>query len=348
MNAGKQYGVAVVGLGRFGSKRIQAIMHDSRARLRVVTDVETERARDVSAEMGCAYTMTWQQAVTRDDVAIVIVSTSTQFLSSIALGALLAGKHVLCEKPFGRTADEVLPLVMAAKDNKLSLKVGYNHRYHPALKRAHELFRGGAVGRTHYLHCMYGHGGRLGYEHEWRTKPECAGGGQLLDQGVHALDLFRWFGGEFCEVKAISATSFWPIVPLEDNVFALLRNQDGCVAQLHASWTSWKNTFQFLVSGEEGYLSISGLGGHYGTEKLIHGVRGVPGSAPQEHTFEYPAPDRSLQDEWEDFLDCIEQEREPQSSGEDSWKTLKLAEAIYASGREASQAVDTQSFAIPA
>ena len=326
--------VAVVGLGRFGSKRVAAVTANPRSTVRVVADVLPERARSVGEQLDCAHTSKWEQAVARDDVDAVIVSTSAQFLPEVACAALRAGKHVLCEKPFGRRADEVLPAVEAARENRLRLKVGYNHRYHPALEKAHALCRQGTFGRVHFLRCLYGHGGRPGYDQEWRAQPESAGGGQLLDQGVHALDLFRWFVGDFQDVKAYMSTAFWPIAPLEDNVFALLRGEQGCVASLHASWTNWKNTFSFEVFGEEGYLAVTGLGGNYGTERLCCGVRRVLGTRPEEQWFEFDGPDQSLDREWDDFVDCILESRDPQSNGEDGWHTLRLAEAIYRAARE--------------
>jgi predicted dehydrogenase len=348
MTSKNSFGVAVIGLGRFGSKRIATILKNSRTQLRTVSDVNPQRTSEVGEQMNCAHTAIWQEAVNRADVDVVVVSTSTESLASIALGALQAGKHVLCEKPFGRTADEVLPAVVTARNMGLTLKVGYNHRYHPALRKAHQLLQQGVLGKLHFLHCFYGHGGRAGYEQEWRTRASSAGGGQLLDQGVHALDLFRWFAGDFLEVKATAVTSFWPIAPLEDNVFALLRNESGCVAQLHASWTSWKNNFQFMISGERGQISVTGLGGAYGIEHMVHGVCTTLGSPPQESSFEFPQPDESLHLELDDYLDCIEQGREPQSSGQDAWKTLKLAESIYAAADVRFQTVDDQSIAIPA
>jgi predicted dehydrogenase len=259
----------------------------------------------------------------------VIVSTSTNFLPQIALALLEAGKHVLCEKPFGRNAAEVLPAVEVAERSHLCLKVGYNHRYHPAIEKAHTLFEQHAIGRLHFLRCVYGHGGRAGYGQEWRTHGELSGGGQLLDQGVHVLDLFRWFAGDFSEVKAYMRAAFWPIAPLEDNVFALLRNDRGCLASLHASWTNWKNSFVFEVFGDAGYLAVNGLGGHYGTERLSFGTRGDLGTTPKEEFFDFPDADHSLAREWEDFVDCIRQGRTPQSDGRDAWKTLQLAEAVY-------------------
>jgi predicted dehydrogenase len=339
MHSTSELGVAVVGLGHFGSKRIQALGADGRARLCVVADVLPDRAQSVAEELGCVHTENWERAVTWPGVQIVIVSTPTQVLSQIAAAAVEAGQHVLVEKPFGRNAGEVWPVVAAAERKGLCLQVGYNHRYHPALAKAHALLEEGAIGRLHFLRCVYGHGGRRGYEQEWRTQPQFAGGGQLLDQGVHALDLFRWFAGGFTQVKACATTAFWPIAPLEDNIFAVLEAANGSVASLHASWTQWKATFLFEVSGEEGYLSVQGLGGNYGPERLCWGRRGELGSRPEEEWCEFEGPDESLHDEWADFLDCVLKGRQPPCSGRDGWQTLVLADAIYRSAREQGVAV---------
>jgi predicted dehydrogenase len=333
MNEITSLGVAVIGLGRFGQKRLASITADAHARLRIVADAVPEIAERTGIELGCDHTQNWQEAVTRSDVDIVVVSTSTRFLPQIAQAALENGKHVICEKPFGRSSREVLPAVGAAEHDQLCLKVGYNHRYHPALEKAHKLFVAGAIGKAHFIRCVYGHGGRGGYEQEWRSQAQFSGGGQLLDQGVHALDLFRWFAGEFFTVKACTRTSFWPIAPLEDNVFALLESRGGCLASLHASWTNWKNTFVFEVFGEKGYLNISGLGGHYGTERLCWGRQRALGTTPEEEWFEFPGPDLSLEREWLDFVACVRDGRRPQSDGRDAWQTLRIAEAIYAASK---------------
>jgi predicted dehydrogenase len=333
MNEITTLGVAVIGLGRFGQKRLASITADAHARLRIVADAVPEIAERTGIELGCDHTQNWQEAVTRSDVDIVVVSTSTRFLPQIAQAALENAKHVLCEKPFGRSSREVLPAVEAAERDQLCLKVGYNHRYHPALEKAHKLFVADAIGEAHFIRCVYGHGGRGGYEQEWRSQAQFSGGGQLLDQGVHALDLFRWFAGEFCAVKACARTSFWPIAPLEDNVFALLESRAGCLASLHASWTNWKNTFVFEVFGEKGYLNVSGLGGHYGTERLCWGRLRTLGTTPEEEWFEFAGPDLSLHREWLDFAACVREARTPQSDGRDAWQTLRVAEAIYAASK---------------
>jgi predicted dehydrogenase len=156
----------------------------------------------------------------------------------------------------------------------------------------------------------------------------------LLDQGVHALDLFHWFLGEFEEVTGMFSTAFWPIEPAEDNVFALLRTPGNVVAQLHASWTNWKNIFSFEVFGDKGYLKVEGLGGSYGPERLCIGLRKDPGDVPKEQWMEFPGPDDSLEREWEEFLDAIVEGREPPSNGQEACRTLQFVEAIRRSARE--------------
>ena len=326
-------GVAIVGSGAFGTRRALAIAKEPRSAIRIVADRVPENAVKLAATVGCAYSTNWEEVVAREDIDVVVVATSTRFLPVVAFGALQAGKHVICEKPFGRNSEEVLPAVEEAAKRKLCLKIGYNHRFHPAIAKAHELLQLGTIGEIQFLRGVYGHGGRSGYDREWRADPEVAGGGQLLDQGVHMLDLFQWFLGDFAEVKAYTATSYWPIAPLEDNVFALLRKQDGRIATLHASWTNWRNVFSLEVFGNKGFLSITGLGRNYGPQRLCCGVRPAEGVKPEERWFDFGEQDHSLEEEWRVFLDCLESGSQPPSNGQDGLRILQLTEAIYREAR---------------
>jgi len=326
--------IALVGAGRFGSKRAAAMAKSNRSNLILVADTNLESASALARQYGCVATNDWTQATTREDVDAVIVSTPTYHLAEVSLMAVRAGKHVLAEKPFGRNPEEVFTLVEAARLSGVCLKAGYNHRYHPALRKAYDCFVKGTIGRPLTAQCFYGHGGRVGYESEWRSRTDLSGGGQLLDQGVHALDLFRWFLGEFEEVNGMVSTAFWPIAPAEDNVFATLQAASGAIAQVHASWTYWKNKFSFTLIGEKGYLCIEGLGGSYGIEKLCIGTREIPGEVPKEQWFEFAGPDDSLALEWEDFLNSIMKGHEPMSSGEEALRTLLLVDAIYRAAKE--------------
>ena len=326
--------MALIGAGPFGTKRARAVAKHSRSRMVVVADSLPERAQAVASEWGCDAETDWQRAVGRSDVDAVIVCTPTPVLAEIGLFAIRSGKHTLAEKPVARGPQEARTLVEAARAQGVYLKGGYNHRYHPAIRRAHEFFSHGSIGRPIFLRCIYGHGGRPGYEREWRAQAELSGGGQLLDQGVHLLDLLRWFAGEFREAAAMTSTAFWPIAPAEDNVFALLRSSQGVVAELHASWTEWKNTFRFEVFGERGYLRVNGLGGSYGPESLCLGVRENLGQVPREQSFIFEGPDESLAREWEAFAGVVVNGDQPESDGLDALRTLLLVEAIYRAAKE--------------
>jgi predicted dehydrogenase len=214
----------------------------------------------------------WRAMLDKEKLDIVVVATPNKFLREISLWAAEKGFHILCEKPLGRNTREAQEIVEAVKKKNVILKTGFNHRHHPAISKAHELIQKGDIGEIYYAQCIYGHGGRPGYEREWRASREICGGGELLDQGVHAADHFRWFLGDFEEAFGTISTYYWDM-EVEDNAFALFRTTKGQTASMHTSWTQWKNRFTFEIYGEAGYVMVEGLGGSYGTETLRIGKR---------------------------------------------------------------------------
>jgi predicted dehydrogenase len=311
----------------------------------MVADIDAERARVVAEENSCEWTTDWRDVVERSDLAAVVASTVNKFLAPVTVAAAENGKHVLCEKPLGRNAHEAEQMVNAALKTGILLKTGFNHRYHPAIQKAHSLFQQGAIGPLLYIRATYGHGGRPGYDKEWRADAELAGGGELLDQGVHVVDLCRWFAGDFSEASGFTHTCFWnlgyherggnglqtPRRRLEDNAFALLRTADGRIAQLHTSWTQWKNRFTFEVFGADGYLIVDGLGGSYGIETLTSGRRRAESGPPIEDRYEFPGPDSSWRLEWMDFTSAIRENRQPLANGQDGLQAMRAIAAIYES-----------------
>jgi predicted dehydrogenase len=296
--------------------------------------------------MGCQVASTWEQVVTRADVDAVIVATTHDWLASIATEGLRNGKHVLVEKPMARTPAEAEAVLQAATGS-LVVKVGFNHRHHAAVWRARELFEQGAIGRLLFIRCRYGHGGRPGYEQEWRLDPQKSGGGELLDQGIHALDLCRWLLGDFSEVSSFIGTYVWTTAEqatvhgnqapsaggVEDNAFVLLRTVKGQVASLHVSWTQWKNLFSFEIFGQEGYLIIEGLGGSYGAEQLKVGLRNMQGGPAREEILNFPERDVSWEAEWEEFSAAIQEGRQPLANGHDGYQALKAIHSAYEAAR---------------
>ncbi len=323
--------VGLIGAGPMGRRRAEAIKASPGSSLAIVADIDEPRARTLAREVECQATARWQDVVEREDIDIVVVSLPTYLLAPVSLAALKGGKHVLCEKPLARTVDEAHDMVETARACGVMLKTGYNLRHYPAIKKAHDHLPD--LGELLFLRCRYGHGGRPGYEKEWRCSPELSGGGELKDQGVHIIDLFRWFMGDFTSAQGTVSTSFWDM-KVEENAFAILQTAKGQPANLHASWTQWKNLFSLEVFGKNGYAIVEGLGGSYGVPKLTLGWRPPQGGVPKQEVHEFPGPDLSCHEEWAEFTSAIRDGREPMASGFDGLQVLRTVYAIYQSARE--------------
>jgi len=318
--------LGLIGCGLVGRKRAGALAGHQ---LVVCADVVPELASALASEQpGCKALASAEHVLRSDDVELVLVCTTNDALAPLTLAALEAGKHVLVEKPGGRSLADVERMQAASARYGRAVRVGFNHRYHPGLQQAHELFVQGALGELMYIRGRYGHGGRVGYETEWRANKERAGGGELLDQGSHLIDLARWFAGDFSRIDGHVSTSFWPM-EVEDNAFMSLRTASGATAWLHASWTEWKNLFCFEVFGRTGKLQIDGLGGSYGPERLTW-YRMLPEMGPPEVTvYEYAAEDGSWAAELAAFTAALQ--RDPASAGNlaDAAAVFLVAERLY-------------------
>jgi predicted dehydrogenase len=326
-------GVAIVGCGLIGRKRAAALPG---GHLVACADLDLSRAealaRTAPGRMpGMPAPLAvpaWQDAVTRPDVDIVVVATTNDALAAVTQAALDAGKHVIVEKPAGRNVAEVAPLMATARAGGLRVRVGFNHRYHPALQKAHEIVSSGALGPLMFIRGRYGHGGRVGYDKEWRADPALSGGGELIDQGVHLIDLSRWFLGPFTSVEGFAATYFWDM-PVDDNAFMTLRTEGGQCAFLHVSCSEWKNLFSFEIYGRDGKLALDGLGGSYGVERITW-YRMLPEMGPPEtSSWEYPRGDQSWAIEFAEFVEDITQGREPNPGLAEATAALEVVEAIY-------------------
>jgi len=326
MKIDQPVGVAIVGCGLIGQKRAKALPG---AKLVTCSDKIKERADSLAAVIpGCDSTADWKSAIQRNDVQVVIVATTHDALVEISLAAVKAGKHVLVEKPAARNVAELDRLIAATKKAGVHVRVGFNHRFHPALLKAHEIVADGELGELMFVRGRYGHGGRKGYEKEWRANPILSGGGELIDQGIHMIDLSRWFLGDFKDVRGYAHTYYWNM-PVEDNGFLLLKNAKDQVAFLHVSSSEWKNLFSLEIYGHKGKLHIEGLGGSYGIEKLSF-YKMLPEMGPPETmVWEYPRGDNSWALEFAEFLEDIRLQRTPSANLKDARAALSIVEKIY-------------------
>ena len=317
---------AIIGCGLIGRKRAAALPASS---LRYACDLDSKRAEELAtSHEGCKATSEAETIFRDPEVHAVIVATLNGSLAPLALAAVTAGKHVLIEKPGALNATQLREVQFAAQSNACKVRIGYNHRYHPALRKARSLFESGVLGPLMFIRGRYGHGGRRGYDREWRADPKLSGGGELIDQGVHLIDLAAWFLGDFTRVEGHAATYFWDM-PVDDNAFLSLQTATGQTAWLHVSCTEWKNMFSFEIYGRDAKIAIDGLGGSYGPERCTY-YKMLPKMGPPETTiWEYPGSDQSWSLEIDDFVEDIMTDRLPSPGLGEGIGTLDVVEKIY-------------------
>lgn len=299
--------IGIIGLGKMGKIRAAEISKRDDCVLVSGSDPEISR----HAGYRGIRTHTDPRAVFDDAIDAVIVCTPNRFTPELIIEALDRGFHVFAEKPPGRSVEDVHRIREAeARNPGRVLKFGFNHRYHAGIVEAKRILDSGRLGDLLWMRGIYGKAGGDGFESEWRSQRALSGGGILLDQGIHMLDLFRLFGGEFHEVKSMVTTAYWN-VDMEDNAFALLRGERGRIAMLHSSSTQWKHRFNLELYTTEGFLSVNGILSStrsYGDETITVARRqlgpGAPMGKPREETM-YFDTDPSWELELAEFVDCV-------------------------------------------
>ncbi len=321
--------IGIVGLGKMGGIRAQTIRAHKDTVLISGADPNVPVSGFDDLEILPDY-----EAVINSGVDAVFVCTPNRFIPDIVEAALDSGKHVFCEKPPGRNVSDIERIIAAEDRNPgLALKVGFNHRYHYGIMEAKKIVDGGTYGKVLWIRGVYGKAEGSGNPNDWREEPKLVGGGILLDQGIHMLDLFRYFGGEFTEVKSMCTTAYWN-PPLEDNVFALLRAESGLIAMLHSSFTQWKHRFCIEVFMEDGYVIVDGMPSStrsYRDEWIRHARKHTGyaiGNPHEESTFCNTDPSWRL--ELDEFVSCI-RGGHPIKNGtsQDAYRVMQLVFDIY-------------------
>ena len=319
---------AIIGFGKMGKIRKEIIDSLSNCSLKWVSDV-------VPQEGTFKFTKDPDVIFADKEVDVVFVCTPNYLNKDFVARGLQSNKHVFCEKPIGISTAEISEIMDVEKRNpRLKLAVGLNHRRHPAVKLAKENVDSGQFGQILWIRGRYGKSYGPDFFQTWRAKKQYAGGGILMDQGIHMLDLFLHFCGDFEDVKAVCSDLYWHL-DIEDNVFAILRNSKGQVASLHSTMTQWRHLFSLEIFLEHGCIIINGLvtpSGTYGKEEIsIAENRTSPPQAvwTEERRLVFSI-DKSFQEEVEEFIHCIDSDL-PIASGNsaDSLKVMRLIEKIY-------------------
>jgi predicted dehydrogenase len=327
--------VGIVGYGYMGKIRKRVAENNPHLELFGICDTD-KKSFSSEEKLDCHIYNSYKELL-KTNIDIVFVCTPNLFSPKIVIDSLNRGKHVFCEKPPGRNLDDVEKIIETEKKHPhLKLMFGFNHRYHPGILEAKIIVDSGKFGKILFLKGTYGKSGGKNYLQSWRNEKEISGGGILLDQGIHMLDLFRFFCGDYNEVKSFITRMFWD-TNIEDNAFVTLRNNNGQVAMLHSSATLWKHCFKIEIFMEKAYLIISGLlskTGSYGRETLTIGRRQFEDESfalgnPREEVV-YFDQDLSWEKEVETFVEYIRNDiLVNMSSSNDALKVMQLIEAAY-------------------
>jgi len=326
----------ILGYGYMGEIRRRVVEELPEFELVGICDPFLDPAK---AGAACAHWSEYTRAIDAAKPDIVFVCAPNLYAPDMCIYALDKGAHVFCEKPPGRDLSDIKRIIEAEQRHpELKLMFGFNHRHHPAIVEAKSMVDAGRMGRIIWMRGVYGKSGGQGrdFERSWRNDPAISGGGILLDQGIHMLDLFRFFAGDFEEVYGMLSTSYWNI-PVEDNAQVLLRNAKGQMAQLHSTATLWKHTFRLEIGLEGGYLTIQGLlskTGSYGRETLTVGRRPAddeetPVGNPREEIIHFDK-DLSWEAQAHELVNCIQNDLPvSDSSSRDALKVMEIIDAVY-------------------
>lgn len=324
--------IAIAGFGKIGQVRASEIEKNPLTKLVAIYDIK--KPEKLSSDT--IFYNSFEELLAQD-IDAIFICTFNNVLADYTQRALQAGKHVFCEKPPARTSSELESVISIEKESKKILKYGFNHRYHYSVMEAKKIIDSGEMGKLLWLRGVYGKAGSIDYDKNWRNYREYSGGGILIDQGIHMLDLMRYFSGQnFIHINSFVTNSYWNI-EAEDNAFAIMQSDEKVTAMLHSSATQWKHKFLLEMCFEEGYINLDGiLSGtrSYAPEKLVIGCREFEDitfamGKPKETTtwFEY---DNSWKLEVDEFIDAILGKTTIKNgTSEDAIETLRLVERIY-------------------
>ena len=328
----KKLKVGIAGYGVVGKRRRECL--EKNPYLEIIAVCDQVFVDDTNLVDGYRSYSSYKDLL-KEKLDILIVCLTNDIASEVTIAALRSGLHVFCEKPPGKSVSDIVRVIEVEKQNSnLKLMYGFNHRYHNSVKDALKLVLSGELGKVINMRGVYGKAKLITFNQpDWRTKREISGGGVLLDQGIHMVDLMRLFGGEFKEVSSFISNNHWKY-NVEDNAYALMRTESGIVAMLNSSATQWRHRFHLDINLEKGSVILGGiLSGtkSYGAETLTI-VRADPENdfgEPMEQVTRYNK-DPSWCEEIDQFIDCIVNNRKvTNGTSDDALQTMKLVYKIY-------------------
>ena len=335
VQSGAKLRVGIAGFGVVGKRRREFI--DKHPRLQTVAVCDRVFTGDGQFDDGVRY-YTHYSKLLDEGLDVLFVCMTNDIAPDVTIAGLEKGLHVFCEKPPGRDLNDIARVIECERRHpKQLLKYGFNHRYHDSVKEALRIIRSGELGRVLNLRGVYGKSAIITFRSDWRTRRSVAGGGILLDQGIHMVDMMRLFAGEFSEIHSFVSNDHWHH-DVEDNAYALMRTPDRVVAMLHSSATEWRHRFRLEIALSEGAITLAGIlsgSKSYGAETITIARKAEDESGdPSEVTIRYNQ-DNSWRDEIAEFADSILNHKPvAEGSSTEALKTMHLVYRIYGADQE--------------
>lgn len=324
----------IIGMGRMGKMRFDLLCRHGGFDIVGICDEKEENLEGYSVP---AYT-DWKTCLEQCCAEAVFVCTVNAVIPDIVCYALKKGKHVFSEKPPGRNLKDALRMKKASEEHPdCILKFGFNHRYHNSVIEAKALIQSGMVGDVVCARGVYGKAGSPTFSREWRNDIRISGGGILLDQGIHMLDLLRYFVGDFTNIQCSVDNLVWKEMSTEDSAFAILKTDDGKIASLHSNVLQWRHKFDLDIMCTQGYIALNGLitsTNSYGEERMTYYMKDLYGTSgslgkPMEHTLCFGS-DQSWEYEHQEFFDAVVSGKAlKHGTIADAVKVMELVENIY-------------------
>ena len=329
-----QISVVIIGMGRMGRTRYHGMKKHGGFKVLGLCDVNVDSLSEFPEKK---YTE-WKKCIDECNPEAVVVCTYNAIIPDIVCYSIERKKHVFSEKPPGRTLEDVKKMKYSLDKNpQCVLKFAFNHRYHGSIVEAKALIDSGMIGEIVCARGVYGKAGSQNFVGEWRNNKELSGGGILIDQGIHLIDLLCYFMGDFTEVQSTVDNLVWKDIDGEDSAFAILKNKNGLVAALHSSATQWRHKFNLEIICTDGNIKLSGLRtstNSYGEERITYYKKDLEEKTgglgkPLGHTLCFNS-DPSWDCEHEEFYNALRlHEKIIHGSIDDAMRVMKIVYRIY-------------------
>ena len=315
---------AVIGLGSFGIKRASAVNDSKQAKLKYIYDVDDENAKKASEKLGVPI-KNYDEILNDKEIEVICVCTPNKFHKEIIIDSLKKGKHVFCEKPYVRNVSEAKEILNFTKKSKGILQLASNHRFFESVIYARKLVDEGTIGKVLSFNGRIGHNGER-LKDTWFWKKEISGGGTLLDNGCHLLDLSRLFVGNFTSGKGLTSNVFWKNIEVEDTASGIFKTSDDRTATIYCSWRLFSGYFFFEINGSDGYINVDGRFDTHGGDKIYWSNNKEKKLHSKD--FSHIKPNSYLL-EIESFISNIKNNNKISPSAEDGLEIMKMIEFIY-------------------